>query len=303
LPRDGRPSPPHDDCPECNGPVHHVDHETVCTGCGLVIEDDQIDHGPDWRDFDTDPGTSERAAPVTPTTRHDKGLGTTISHKTDATGRHLSGKKRRQLSRLRTQHSRARVGSKQNRNQINGLTDIKRMAHALGLSEHVMKQACVLFKTVQDNDLLPGRSIEGFTTAALYAAARLNKTPRPIGDFAHVSKFDRSRLRDSYRVLNRELDLPMPPSRPIEYLPQLVSTVDVQPSVEQQAADFLEALEADQVCQGRKPVGVAAAAVYHAAKTEAGINVTKTDLAAAAYVATATIRSNGDTISDYLNDT
>jgi transcription initiation factor TFIIB len=90
------------------------------------------------------------------------------------------------------------------------------MANALGLPEHVMKQACVLFKTAQDNDLLPGRSIEGFTTAALYAAARLNKTPRPIGDFAHVSKVDRSRLTDSYSVLNRELALPVTPSRPIE---------------------------------------------------------------------------------------
>jgi transcription initiation factor TFIIB len=242
-----------DDCPECDGPVRQEAHETVCTDCGLVINDDQNDHGPDWRDFGTDPGTSERAAPVTPTTRHDKGLGTTISHKRDGTGRQLSGKKRRQLSRLRTRHSRARVGSKQKRNQIKGLTDIKRMANALGLPEHVMKQACVLFKTAQDNDLLPGRSIEGFTTAALYAAARLNKTPRPIGDFVHVSKVDHTRVTDSYSVLNRKLALPVPPSRPIKYLPQLVSTVGVQPRLEQQTADLLEALESDQVCQGRNP--------------------------------------------------
>ena len=199
-----------DDCPECDGPVRQEEHETVCTACGLVIDDDQIDHGPDWRDFDTDPGSSERGAPVTPTTRHDKGLGTTISHKRDATGRQLSGKKRRQLSRLRTHYSRARVGSKQERNQIKGLTDIKRMANALGLPEHVIKQACILFKTAQDKDLLPGRSIEGFTTAALYAAARLNKPPRPIGNFAHISKVDHNRVTDSYSVLNRERALPVP---------------------------------------------------------------------------------------------
>jgi transcription initiation factor TFIIB len=90
------------------------------------------------------------------------------------------------------------------------------MANALELPEHVMKQACVLFKPAQNNNLLPGRSIEGFTTAAMYAEARLNKTPRPIGDFAHVSKVDRSRLTDSYSVLNRELALPVTPSRPIE---------------------------------------------------------------------------------------
>jgi len=177
------------------------------------------------------------------------------------------------------------------------------MAHALGLPEHVMKQACVLFKPAQDNDLLPGRSIEGFTTAGLYAAARLNKTPRPIGEFAHISKVDHNRVTDSYSVLNRELDLPVPPSRPIEYLPQLASTVDVPPSVEREAVDLLEDLEADRVTQGRKPGGVAAAAIYHAAKTESGMHVIQTDLAAAADVATATIRTNVDTITDYLNDT
>jgi transcription initiation factor TFIIIB Brf1 subunit/transcription initiation factor TFIIB len=213
-----------DDCPECDGSIRHEDHETVCKACGLVIDEHQIDHGPDWRDFDTDPGTSERSAPVTLTTRHDNGVGETMSHKRDATGRQLSGKIRRQLSRLRTRHSRARVGSKQERNQVNGLTDIKRMANALGLPEPVMNQACLLFKTAQDNDLLPGRSIEGFTTAALYAAARLNKTPRPIGNFAHVSKVDRRRLTDSYSVLNRELALPACVPNPIETLPALSGT-------------------------------------------------------------------------------
>jgi hypothetical protein len=95
---------------------------------GGVSDDDQIDSGPDWRDFGTDPGTRERAAPVTPTTRQDKGLGTKISHNRDGTGRQLSGKKRRQLSRLRTRHLRARVGSKQDRHQINGHPNRSRSA-------------------------------------------------------------------------------------------------------------------------------------------------------------------------------
>jgi len=90
-----------DDCPECEGPVRTEEHETVCTDCGLIIDEDQIDHGPDWRSFSSDTGNTERAAPVKPNRRHDKGLGTEISHKRDATGRTLSAEKRRQLARLR----------------------------------------------------------------------------------------------------------------------------------------------------------------------------------------------------------
>ncbi|MEF8821678.1 MAG: TFIIB-type zinc ribbon-containing protein, partial [Halovenus sp.] len=42
------------DCPECGGNVVVDDEhgETVCTDCGLVIEEDSVDRGPEWRAFD-----------------------------------------------------------------------------------------------------------------------------------------------------------------------------------------------------------------------------------------------------------
>ncbi|MUV89901.1 transcription initiation factor IIB 2, partial [Halapricum sp. CBA1109] len=41
-------------CPECRGAlVTDAEHgETVCENCGLVVEEDGIDHGPEWRAFD-----------------------------------------------------------------------------------------------------------------------------------------------------------------------------------------------------------------------------------------------------------
>ncbi|EMA50061.1 TFIIB-type zinc ribbon-containing protein, partial [Halococcus salifodinae] len=42
-------------CPECSGRlVSDTEHgETVCTDCGLVVEADEIDRGPEWRAFDS----------------------------------------------------------------------------------------------------------------------------------------------------------------------------------------------------------------------------------------------------------
>ena len=42
-------------CPECGGNVTaDSEHgETVCTECGLVVEEDEIDRGPEWRAFDS----------------------------------------------------------------------------------------------------------------------------------------------------------------------------------------------------------------------------------------------------------
>ena len=42
-------------CPECGGRlVTDAEHgETVCADCGLVVEEDGIDRGPEWRAFDS----------------------------------------------------------------------------------------------------------------------------------------------------------------------------------------------------------------------------------------------------------
>jgi len=42
-------------CPECEGNlITDTEHgETVCSECGLVVEQDSVDRGPEWRAFDS----------------------------------------------------------------------------------------------------------------------------------------------------------------------------------------------------------------------------------------------------------
>ncbi|HJJ62798.1 MAG TPA: transcription initiation factor IIB, partial [Methanocorpusculum sp.] len=67
-------------CPECGSKqlVHDYERaELVCQNCGLVLDDDFIDRGPEWRAFDHDQRMkrSRVGAPMT-FTIHDKGLST-----------------------------------------------------------------------------------------------------------------------------------------------------------------------------------------------------------------------------------
>ena len=69
-------------CPECGSRQLVHDHERaelVCQSCGLVIDNDFIDRGPEWRAFNADQRTnrSRVGAPMT-LTIHDKGLSTMI---------------------------------------------------------------------------------------------------------------------------------------------------------------------------------------------------------------------------------
>ncbi len=81
-------------CPECSGNVvTDTEHgETVCEDCGLVVDEDEIDRGPEWRAFNS--AEKDRKSRVgAPTTHmmHDKGLSTNIGWQNkDAYGRSLS---------------------------------------------------------------------------------------------------------------------------------------------------------------------------------------------------------------------
>jgi len=71
-------------CPECDGRVHTHSVETRCADCGLVLEDDPIDHGPEWRSFEEDEREPSRTGAPLTQARHDRGLSTEIGWKRDA---------------------------------------------------------------------------------------------------------------------------------------------------------------------------------------------------------------------------
>ena len=157
-------------CPECNGRVTTNTIESVCEDCGLIVAEHRIDYGPEWRRLtDEDSNRPRTGAPLTPA-RHDRGLSTEIGRWRDANGSLLSGRKRQQLGRLRREHARGRWRSKAERNLAHGLSETRRVVSALDLPQSIRDQACVLFRSTANEDLLPGRSIEEIAAASVYAA-------------------------------------------------------------------------------------------------------------------------------------
>jgi transcription initiation factor TFIIB len=201
---------PTNDCPECDGRVVTEAGETRCDQCGLIIEAARVDRrGP--RSFPEDDREQERTGAPLTNARHDRGLSTEIGGDQDANGNSLSNRKRRQLSQLRREHSRAKWSSKAERNLGHGCTEIARMVSALGLERSLREQASTLFRTAQQASLLLGRSIEAIATACVYAACRCNGHTRTPDEIVAVGRVQHSRVRNAYRVLQRELELAVPP--------------------------------------------------------------------------------------------
>ncbi|PSQ16645.1 transcription initiation factor IIB 2 [Halobacteriales archaeon QS_8_69_26] len=283
-----------DVCPECGGSLAvDAEHgETACTECGLVVEEDAIDPGPEWRAFDA--AERDRKARVgAPTTNmmHDKGLSSVIDWKNeDAYGNSLGPERRRRMERLRTWDERFRTRNHRERNLKQALGEIERMASALDVPDDVRETAAVIYRRALEEDLLPGRSIEGISTASLYAAIRQTGTPRSINEVTSVSRVDEQEVKRAYRYVVKELNLEVGPTDPERYVPRFAGDLGVSSEVERRARELLDTARDQAVHSGKSPIGLAAAALYAAAQLT-NESLTQGEVSEVADVSEVTIRN------------
>jgi transcription initiation factor TFIIB len=258
-----------DGCPECGGLiVHDEEHsEKVCADCGLVVEEEGIDRGPEWRAFDSqEKDEKSRVGAPTTNTMHDKGLSTNIDWRNkDAYGNSLGSRQRQKMQRLRKWNERFRTRDAKERNLKQALGEIDRMASALGLPDNVRETASVIYRRALEDDLLPGRSIEGVATSCVYAAARQAGVPRSLDEINDVSRVDKDEIARTYRYVIRELGLEVKPADPASYVPRFASSLGLSDEAQHRARELLENAKEKGVHSGKSPVGLAAAAVYAAA--------------------------------------
>jgi len=281
-------------CPECSGQlIDDEEHgETVCADCGLVVDEDSVDRGPEWRAFDAgEKDSKSRVGAPTTKMMHDDGLSTNIGWQNkDAYGRQLSSNQRKKMQRLRTWNERFRTRDSKERNLKQALGEVDRMASALGLPKNVRETASVIYRRALAEDLLPGRSIEGVATASLYAAARQAGTPRSLDEVTNVSRVERDEIARTYRYVVRELNLEIQPADPVSYVPRFASELGVSDEGERRARQLLETAKREGLHSGKSPVGLAAAAVY-AASLLTNEKVTQSEVSEVANISEVTIRN------------
>lgn len=259
-------------CPECDSSALVTDEthaERVCNDCGLVLNSDQIDHGPEWRaagseEFDQ---KSRVGTPVT-NLMHDKGLSTNIGWKNqDANGNPISKKRRAQVERMRMWNERCRAKTTAERNLMNALGEINRMASALGIPNQARETAAIIYRRAVEENMIIGRAIESMATAAVYAAARQCNIPRSFDELEQVSQMERLDIERAYTYMVRELGLDVPLATAEDYLPRICSNVGVSDETRREARQLIEETTQVNWRIGKNPIGVAAGAVYTAVQS------------------------------------
>ncbi|MEM2907371.1 MAG: transcription initiation factor IIB [Candidatus Odinarchaeota archaeon] len=292
-------------CPECGSVKLVKDYqraEIICFNCGLVIRSKIIDSGPEWRAFDSEQAEKRvRAGSPSTFTIHDKGLTTMIDWRNkDSFGNDINPKKRAQISRLRKWQRRIRISDATERNLALALSEMDRISSHLGLSRNVREAAAMLYRQAVNQRLIRGRSIEGVTAAAIYAACRKCKVPRTLDEIASVSQVSKKDIGRGYRFIARELAIRVPPTHPIAYIPRFSSELKLNGNVQTRAIEILKQAIKIGLTSGRGPTGVAAAAIYVASVLE-NERRTQRDIAEVTRVTEVTVRNRYKELIELLN--
>lgn len=292
-------------CPDCESTSFIRDYQKgskVCANCGRIIQDDIKDRGPEWRAFNEEQREerSRGGAPMTYTI-HDKGLSTKIDWRNrDGRGNSLSPEKRSQMYRLRKWQRRARVSDADERNLAYALSELDRMSSQLGLPKKVRETAAVIYRDAVDQGLIRGRSIEGVSSAALYAGCRKCQIPRTLEEIAESSRVEKREISRSYRFISRELDIHLMPTNPASYVARFGSELGISGEARQKAIEIIKKAKNKKLTSGRGPTGIAAAAIYVASMIK-GERRTQRATAEVADVTEVTVRNRYKELVKELN--
>ena len=292
-------------CPECGSNHLSRDYsraELVCHECGLVIDEDLIDHGPEWRAFDNEQREKRvrTGAPMTYTI-HDKGLSTMISWQNrDAYGKSIPTRNRAQLFRLRKWQTRTRISNATERNLAVALSSLDRLASGLSLPRTVRETAAMIYRKAALKNLIRGRSVEGVSAAALYAACRQCHVPRTLDEISNIAHMSRKEIGRNYRYVSRELGLKLMPTTPQDYISRFCSELKLSADVQAKTMDILKEAAKKELTSGRGPTGIAAASLY-IASVLCGERRTQREVSEVTGVTEVTIRNRYKELSEKLD--
>ncbi|MBL7169652.1 MAG: transcription initiation factor IIB [Candidatus Aenigmarchaeota archaeon] len=287
-------------CPECGSDLFVEDKsrgEVVCAKCGLVIEEDSIDRGQEWRSFDSEQSASRAraGAPLT-FTKHDKGLTTEIGKGLGELYK-VPGKKRAQYYRLKKWHKRL-IESK-DRNLSFALSELQRIISYLNLPKSVHEKVGRYYEEAVDKGLVRGRSIESVIAALVYGVSRQFQTPRTLDEIAEASGLEKRDIGRTYRYIARELKIRILPADPQTFVPRFCSMLNLSDRVQAEASKILRKAKKLDITSGKGPTGVAAAAIYIACVL-VGEKRTQREVASIVNVTEVTIRNRYKEIVEKL---
>jgi transcription initiation factor TFIIB len=283
-------------CKECSSRNLYYDQvrgERLCSDCGLLVEENIVDHNPEWRNFGPQSGGADKSRVGAPLSvmLADRGLQTTIDWQNrDYSGAPLKSKTKSQMHRMRKWQQRSKTQNAREKNLTVALNRMEMIGSKIGLPKSVHERAATIYRRALENNLVRGRSIEAVVAACLYIANQQLGTARTVDDVSSSANLSSKEIGRTYRDIKRKLMIKTPVPDPRIYIDRFCSELSLNNGTKAKASDLVNRAEELELTHGKSPSGVAAAAIYIAGQLTGQIR-TQREVANVTNVTEVTIRN------------
>lgn len=287
-------------CPNCGSTGFSEDSakgELYCNSCGSIIDEDRIDFSEEWRAFDAaEKDKKSRSGSSITFTKSDKGLKTKIGSSGELNN--VKGSKRQQYYRMKKWDN--RTSNSKERLLQRGLSEMKKLVSQLGLPESVSEEAARLLEKSREEGIVKGRNLEVLVAALTFLVARNQGTPRTLDEFAEAISTKKRKLGKTYRYAARELDIPIQPAKPEDFVPRFGEQLGFNGQEQAHAKRIIDEARGEGLLAGKSPKSVVAGVFYIVSSVE-NKELTQKEIAEKVGVTEVTVRKNYSDIADKLD--
>ncbi|MFI5416947.1 MAG: transcription initiation factor IIB family protein [Nitrososphaerales archaeon] len=289
-------------CQVCQGTLVfdvHAD-ESICSKCGIVFPacDEFLHYNTctKVKDVEQQPVVESLAN----TMMYEISLPTFIGKKNiDSSGRQIRNyhiDKMRKLDRFTF------ANDNKMRNLNKAVREIQRITEILGMKSLVAERATYIYRKAFGQGLIRGRSISGIAAAAIYVACKEREIPFSADDIEKmIDGLSKKNILRYYKMLLKCMKISLGLPSPLAHISKIAGRTGLSVKTERKALEILAKIGTNSLLCGKKPVSIAAAALY-IASLQTCEHTTQLRIAMATDLTTITIRNRCSDIKKILKD-
>ncbi|MGI0086873.1 MAG: transcription initiation factor IIB [Nitrosotalea sp.] len=276
-------------CYACQGKiVSDIDRgEKICSHCGMVSDNSDLGN---FHNADLFSEMENKNEGPTSSMMYEIGLHTFIDKKNiDAGGKHIVGYS--EIERLRRLNRFTISNYSKTRNLNKAVREIRRITGILEMPTSIAERACYIYRKALSKKIIRGRSITGIVAATIYIACKDAGVFFPIDKMEDlIENCNKRNIVQYYKLLLRQMEISVETPDPAQYVSRIAKRARLNGRTERRALEVLSQIEGEPLLSGKKPVSLAAGALYLAA-LQIGEHITQLRLAIASELTTITIRN------------
>ena len=216
----------------------------------------------------------------------------------DVRGKHIA--EAGDMNRLRRLNNLTIASDSKRRNLTRAASEIQRIGGSLGAGRNVVERAYEIYRRGIEDGNGRRRSILGMAEAAIYLACKEGGVARSAEEIEHSSDGNEGKnIRHYSKVLLKGTGLRVSTPDPASQVSRIASRARLGGLTERKAIQILEKVKNDSLLAGKRPVSIAAAALYLAA-SQTSEYTTQIRIAFAAGITTITLRKRATEVSKLL---